>query len=215
MTLPDMIRQTIAAGQTAAEQTTAVQDMLAGTIDPDTYCRLLAQLGHIHKVLESQLAPKSELADLYDPAEMKRSHVVARDLKNLGFKPGDSVLDPTSHLMLVFRQWGDVAPWMLLGPLYVLENARMASMELVRPVAKALGVDVRPNAGVDYHLDGIATRPQVWTQFKAKLAGTRFSDAQKENICRAAATTMGALNDLYAGRSAPLPVAPMRATAKA
>jgi heme oxygenase len=200
MTLPDMIRQTIAASHSAIEETPAAKGMIAGTIDREAYARLLAQLKFIHDTLENQLHGKPELAGLYDPAEMKRSHVITRDLENLDFEADDSVLDPTSHLMLLFRQWGEVAPWMLIGPLYVLEGSRMGSMALVRPVARALGLEVRPNVGVDYHLDGMATRPQVWMQFKAKLAATPFSDAQKENICRAAAATMTALHSLYSAK---------------
>jgi heme oxygenase len=201
MTLPDMIRQTIAASHASIEETPAAKGMIGATIGREAYCRLLAQLSFIHRTLETQLSGRPELADLYNSAEMKRSHVIDRDLANLDFEADDSVLDPTSHLMLLFRQWGEVAPWMLIGPLYVLEGSRMGSMALVRPVAKALGLEVRPNVGVDYHLDGMATRPQVWMQFKAKLAATALSDAQKENICRAAAVTMTALHGLYSAKA--------------
>jgi heme oxygenase len=166
-------------------------------VDRDAYIALMAEMGRLHSAFEDKMANLPQYAELYNPAAMARADVIAGDLVSLG-DYGAAASDPADSIANeLFDSWTDT-PWKFIGALYVLEGSRMGSMALVRPVARALGVDVRPGVGVDYHLDGMATRPMVWAQFKARLAGFPFTEAQQNDIAAAAVATMEALHSIYA-----------------
>ena len=206
MTLPDQLKQATAATQAALEETPAAKALARGEFDRDGYANLLGQMGRLHASLETALAHKPDYATLYRPADMARAGAIGRDLAALDCEPPARLCDAVTNLIGLFRQWGEQSPWMLIGALYVVEGSRLPSLDSVRTVAEALGVEVRPGAGVDYHLDGIAARPMVWQQFKAILASVPFSEAQKENICRAATVTAQGLHGLYAAARLAEPV---------
>lgn len=83
----------------------------------------------------------------------------------------------------------------------------MGSMVLARTLAPALGVDRRPGAGLDYHLDGIATRPREWQRFRAALAALPLGPARQAAVEAAAVATMSGLLGLYADLPAGEPAA--------
>jgi heme oxygenase len=207
MTLPDQIRSALAADHAAVEATPFARAMVSGRIAPADYAAGLAGLYHLHAALEGGLGEAAgrcpEVAAVYDPDRMARSPLAARDLAALGAPPAGEPGPAVARLARRFADWAAGAPWALLGPLYVLEGSRMGSMVLVRSLAPALGVDRRPGAGLDYHLDGIATRPQDWQVFRAALAGLPLTPAQRADVLAAAVATMGGLLELYAA----LPVA--------
>lgn len=198
MTLPDRIRQLLGPTHAAIEQTGFARAMIGGTIDRPAYCGGLAQLSVLHAALEDALAGWADVAPLYRPADMARADAIGHDLAVLGGFAGDPV-EATQRLCSSFREWAADAPWKLAGALYVLEGSRMGSMALVRPLSKALAAEVRPGTGLDYHLAGIATRPQAWQQFRQTLAGLPLTDREQADVCAGATATMDGLFALYAG----------------
>ena len=72
-------------------------------------------------------------------------------------------------------------------------------MVLARSVGKALGLDPRqPGTGLDYHADGLATRPPDWKRFRQALADWPLTEAEAEDVCRAAVVTMDGMVEMYA-----------------
>jgi heme oxygenase len=197
VTLPDRVRQLLGPTHAAIEQTAFARAMIGGTIDRAAYSRGLDQLGVLHSALEDALATRPEFVALYDPARMTRTDAIACDLVALGGEPAGPT-DATDALCAAIRGWAAASPWKLVGALYVLEGSRMGSMALVRPLSKALGVEVRPGTGLDYHLAGIATRPQDWQRFRATLAGSPLTESQQADVCAGAVGTMDGLFALYA-----------------
>lgn len=197
MTLPDRVRQLLGPTHAAIEQTDFARAMIGGTIDRAAYCRGMAQLAHLHGAVEEALAVHPEFAPLYRSADMSRTDAIACDLVALGHFPDDPT-DATAAQCALISQWSAASPWKLVGALYVLEGSRMGSMALVRPLSKALGVEVRPGTGLDYHLTGIATRPQTWQQFRGTLAALPLTDAQQAAVCDGGTATMDALHAMYA-----------------
>ena len=205
MTLADRIRAALAPAHDAVERTQFAAAMAAGTIGRREYVVGLGQLLHLHAGLEAALtdAPP-ELAALYDPARMRRTPLIARDLAALGAEPAASPVPAVAGVVDAFFRWAAESPWALAGPLYVVEGSRMGSMFLARSLANAFGVTTDPGAGLDYHADGLATRPKDWQHFRATLSGLDLSEAKRIEVIRAAGTTMDALVELYDG----LPVGP-------
>jgi heme oxygenase len=197
MTLPDRLRAAIAGAHTAIEATPLAVAMIGGTISRDAYADWLAEMDALHAALESALADCPPAAGLYQPDEMARTRLLARD--RVVFGGGVFTLPHPSVGELVerFGEWRDSAPWKLLGALYVLEGSRMGSMALLRPLAKAFGLIPQLGVGLDYHLDGIATRPQKWQQFRAALAAVPLTEGQQADVCSAAVTVMVGLCELY------------------
>jgi heme oxygenase len=193
----DQIRQSLGPIHAAIEQTPLAKSMIGATVDRIDYCRAMAQMGIIHAALEQALGETNH--PIYRPDDMARATIIATDLANLGYDGPIEPTESTARLVNQFEAWSIESPWKLIGALYVLEGSRMGSMALVRPVAKALGVEVRPGTGVDYHLDGMATRPQAWGRFKAELAATVLTLEQDDEIADAAVVTMSGLYSLYAG----------------
>jgi heme oxygenase len=203
VTLPDKIRQAIAADHTAIEDTPFARAMTTGAIDRDAYAEGLRDLYHLHAAVESALGAAAaecrEVAALFHPDHMTRSTLIAADLVELGSLPAGEPGPVVAKFAGELAGGAAAKPWALLGPLYVLEGSRMGSMVLVGSLAPALGVDRRPGMGLDYHLDGIATRPQEWQRFRAALAAAPLTDEQQADALAAAVSTMRALVALYAG----------------
>jgi len=207
-TLPDRIRQAIAPAHVAVEQTPFARGMVSGTIGRAEYVAGLAQLGCLHRELESATASASASlpAKLIPPP---RTPAIERDLFALG---GEADAEPhavVAELTERFYHWAQATPTALLGAVYVMEGSRMGSMVLARSLTRALKVEPRPGQGLDYHIDGIATRPTDWKAFRAQLAGTEFSEDDQELIVAAAVQVMDALTALYSA----VPVADFEAIA--
>lgn len=197
----DRIRQAIASAHVAVEQTPFAQGMVAGRIDRATYCAGLAQVGELHRSLEAALRAAhgrcEAVAAVYDPERMERAGVIARDLAALGGEPAGPC-GPVRLLAERADRWATETPWALVGALYVLEGSRMGSMVLARSLTRALGVAAQQGAGLDYHVEGIATRPADWKRFRAAVAGLPLSEAQHDDIVSAATATMDTLVEVYA-----------------
>jgi heme oxygenase len=201
MTLPDRLRAAIAPAHVAVEQTGFAHGMAAGTLSRADYAAGLAQLGHLHAALEAALggAADARISAVYDPARMTRSPLVDRDLAALGEVVVAEPADAVARLAEAFGRWAATAPHKLLGAVYVLEGSRMGSMVLARTLPKGLRVPPLPGHGLDYHLDGMATRPADWQRFRGTLAGLPLTPAEQDEVTAAAVETMDALVELYDG----------------
>jgi heme oxygenase len=197
VTLPDRLRAAIAATHTSIEQTPLAAAMIGGTISRDEYADWLTSFAHLHAELESALADCPPAAGVYRPADMARTPLLARDRQHFPLDPLDRVPPVAAELADHFGEWKATAPHKLLGALYVLEGSRMGSMALVRPLALAFGLTPQPGVGLDYHLDGIAARPQRWAEFRAVLAAVPLTDDQQADVCEAAVAVMKGLCELY------------------
>lgn len=202
MTLPDRIREAIATDHAAIESTPFALAMTSGKIDIDVYAAGMRELYHVHASLEASLAvalPISpEVSAAYDPTRMTRSDLITMDLSALGVLPPGEPSAVVAGFAAEIGEWATSRSWALLGPLYVLEGSRMGSMVLVRSLAPALAAECRPGNGLDYHLAGIATRPQDWQRFRSTISGLKMTDAQQADVLGAAITTMQMLVSLYA-----------------
>lgn len=214
MTTPDRIRQALAPAHAQVELTPFAQALAGARVGRPEYVAGLRQMAYLHEALEAALAAAAPrhagVAALYDPAKMDRSASIARDLAALGEESVDAPAAPAARVAEAVAGWAAAKPWALLGALYVVEGSRMGSMVLARSVGKALGRDPRqPGTGLDYHADGLATRPQDWRQFRQALADLPLTESEAEDVCAAAAVTMDGMVELYAA----LPVtAPAEAT---
>lgn len=205
MSLPDRIRQAIAPAHLRIEQTPFAQQMASGQMTRADYARGLQHLLSLHTGLESLFAEAAEswpaFGSLYHAEAMDRAGAIRRDLQAL---IGDSTA--AEHPLIdqfveQARTWLEQSPWSLLGVLYVLEGSRMGSMVLVRSLSRAFQVQPAAGVGLDYHWDGMTTRPQDWGQFKGVLSALPLSDTQTEHVGQAALSTMEALVDIYQAMS--------------
>jgi heme oxygenase len=190
----DRIHAALRAPRAALARTPFASARQIERISRDGYLAVLAQLGQIHAALEADASAVELPSELMPPA---RALVIACDLAALGFD-GDILLTEASvRLIDRFADWAAEEPTNLLGALFVLEGTRTGSITFVRALAEVLDVPLRPDAGIDYHLDGLAGRTYEWSLFKARLASLDLTEAQRDGICRAAAETMAALAEIY------------------
>lgn len=159
------------------------------------YLVTLAQLGQIHAALEADLTATG--IPLYQP-NMARAMLIACDLAALGYDDDIEPTDATARLIDCFANWAATEPTKLLGALFVLEGTRTGSIAFVRALADVLDVTLQSDVGIDYHLDGLASRTYEWSRFKAQLAALDLTDSQQLGICDAAAETMATLADVFA-----------------
>ncbi len=197
MTLPDRLRAAIATTHTSIEQTPLAATMIGGTITAEQYAEWLTNFAHLHGELESALADCPLAAGVYRSEEMARTPLLTRDRQHFPLDPLDRPHPAAAELAEQFSEWKVSAPHKLLGVLYVLEGSRMGSMALVRPLARAFALTPQPGVGLDYHLDGIAGRPQRWGEFRAALAGVTLNDTQQAEVCEAAVAVMEGLCEMY------------------
>ncbi|MBX7103185.1 MAG: biliverdin-producing heme oxygenase [Gemmataceae bacterium] len=197
MDIATRLRVAMGATHSAIEQLPVSKALVAGTVGRDEYRALLSQLLLVHEALEDELSACPDAAGFLTP-DMMRADALRGDLVALGAESVDPPFGETLRLAELMHAWAAVTPWKLIGALYIFEGSRMGSMFLVKPVARALGVPVQPGYGVDYHLDGLATRPQTWARFKVGLAQLPFTAEQWDEVVSAAEETMNALFDLYA-----------------
>jgi heme oxygenase len=198
MSFVDHLKEDIASTHTAIEKTPFAIGMVSGRIDRDTYCNGLAQLGFLHEALESLLSRNPIFQGIYVPADMDRAEIADRDLAVLGYEGIAIPNEATGRMTDQLFAWSSESPWSLIGTLYVLEGSRMGSMYLARSLSKAFGVEPRPGVGLDYHVEGMATRPKVWQRFKATLAELALTEGEQNDVRRGAVESMTMLCEMYA-----------------
>ena len=194
----DRLHAALRAPRAALARTPFASARQIESISHEDYTATLAQLGQVHAALEADLTTTG--MPLYQP-NMARAMLIACDLAALGYD-GDIVpTEATDCLIDRFAAWAANAPTKLLGALFVLEGTRTASVAFLRSLARTLDVELRPDAGIDYHLDGLAARPYEWGRFKADLASLELTETEKDGICDAAVETMTSLVEVYASRA--------------
>ncbi|MGL6076457.1 MAG: biliverdin-producing heme oxygenase [Fimbriiglobus sp.] len=212
MSVADQIRQAIAPAHVAVEQTPFAQGMASGRITRTDYIAGLQQIAGLHEGMEAALIAaqaSAAVAAFFAPETMCRGPVVRRDIAALG-GIDDCETHPTiSTLIEQFDAWTSAKPHALLGALYVMEGSRMGSMVLARSLSKGLQLEPRPGTGLDYHIEGIATRPTDWKKFRESLANWPWTETETAEIVHAATLTMDALVELYAAVPTTPPVMAM------
>ncbi len=196
MDLAGSLKNAIDTSHRQIESTAYARALFSGSINPRDYARSLAQFLQIHESLEDQLAKHPGIA-CYDPASMERSTSLRRDIAWWGGFADEAPLSATSSLIATIERWGLDQPTALIGALYVFEGSRMGSMVLAGSLSRGFGVPVQPGTGLDYHVDGIATRPLTWRGFRETLNALELTQEEREQILDAAVTTMTRLCELY------------------
>lgn len=171
--------------------------MAQGTICREDYLALLDEMLAVHAALEDELGKHPALASVCDAPSMARCGAIRRDRAFLGGREPRPPLRATRHLAASLAGWSENAPEALLGALYVVEGSRMGSMVLFPALARALEVPAAPGYGLDYHCEGIESRPASWRRFKGALGACAFTPEQQDRVARGAAATMAGLYDLY------------------
>lgn len=163
-----------------------VRRISGGTISRGDYLALLGQLLYVHDALEAELTDHPELAATCPP-HLFRAESLVRDLTALDpeFEPADPVR-PVTDLIEAFRAWSQTEPLMLLGGLHALDEMRGHVGELADPLALALGL-ADADAELEYHL---GSAPSI-------APGASFTDAERDDMARAAAGTTELLCELF------------------
>ena len=196
--LLDRLHVALRAPRAALARTPFASARRIESISREEYTATLAQLGQVHAALEADLTTTG--MPLYQP-NMARAMLIACDLAALGYDGDIEPTEATARLIDRFAEWAATEPTKLLGALFVLEGTRTASVAFLRSLARTLDVELRPDAGIDYHLDGLAARPYEWGRFKADLASLELTETEKDGICDAAVETMTSLVEVYASRA--------------
>lgn len=194
--LPDRLREALAETHRRIEQLPYAQAIMNGSIGRDAYVASLSQFVAVHEGLEAALDRHPELP-CYVASTMSRTETLRRDLSFWGIDAPDSPRPEAGRLASMFERWSDAAPWSLLGAVYVFEGSRMGSMFLAKSIGRALGVAPTPGNGLDYHAEGMTTRPRDWAAFRESLRSAPLDEAQARDVVDAASATFDALYDLY------------------
>lgn len=210
------LRSTVRDVHERLEELPFVAALAQGRISAREYLSLLVRLHKLHRVLERELARHPSLADVYAPS-MNRTAAVSRDIGYLSsvhsITPDSAMQErvvpwhPTDELAERFETWSRLAPWKLLGALYVLEGSRMGSMVLAGPLADSLGEPRLSGHGIDYHLDRWEERRGEWQSFLENLETHPLDAAQQTEVIDAARETFDGFYAIYAGLGWLLPVA--------
>ncbi len=167
-----------------------------GTIPRSDYRRLLGQLLYIHQKLESALNLHKDQLPAYEPSMQRTEHLM-RDLAHWGGRPDDPPRPATAVLLQRIDEWSAAQPWALLGALYILEGSRMGSRWIAVRLAKGYDLPVAAGVGIDYHIDQMNERPQLWQQFRQRLLQGDFTANQQDQIVSAAVETINRIYELY------------------
>lgn len=198
MPLAQNLRQSMQTAHDSIEQLPVSVAMAQGTVTREAYFELLVQLYYLHSGFEQLLNQHLGLHPLVT-SDVFRVPAIQRDLQHFGFSldqlPG--VWSSTNELLEKLEAWGGSEPHRLLGTLYILEGSRMGSMFLSKPMARAMGAEIAPNQGLDYHIEGMAGRPATWMRWKQKLDGLPFTDSEQQQIITTACATMDGLHAIY------------------
>ncbi len=197
MQLSNQLRTAMSEIHDKIEELPLSKAIIAGTISTEDYCALLQQLSYVHQVFEGEMESCSQFAHLYQSETMARFAAIERDLEYFGNVESATPLGETLEFCQQIHQWASESPVSLLGLLYVLEGSRMGSMVLAKSLGKAFALKMDLHHGLDYHIEGIATRPQVWVKWKLQLDQQAFSSSEMEKIIEASIAGMNGLYHIY------------------
>lgn len=139
-------------------------DFLLGPIERDRYEALLGRLYGFHAPVEASLAAISGGGLPADLADRRRAHLLADDLRHLGWDDGAIARLPAAGDLPPLRSTAEA-----LGCLYVLEGSTLGGRIIGDHLARSLGL--RPGSGASYFRGrGDATVP-MWVGFLRHLEG--------------------------------------------
>lgn len=184
----------------AIEDTPISRAIVGEAIDRETYGELLANLADMHALIEHELcrqAGRAEIGAVFHEG-LCRAEAARRDLGVFGIQQGGKLgREVASEILASCAE----AP-ALAGVVYVLEGSRMGSTVLSRKLASAFELELRDNAGLDYHLH---RRALLGDDFRALITGLSSLDrAVHPDVVKGAMVTFTAIARLYEAR-------PMRA----
>ncbi len=190
------IRAAISPTHDAIEQVPFARAIGSGRLTIGDYTEAFWQIYWIHHTLEQEL-PKHDCLRTFDQPAFRRAELLQNDLSVLGAAEPRPP-QPACQLMNLIRQWSATQPWSLLGVLYILEGSRMGSMLLAGSLAQAFGCPEVAGVGLDYHLQDVANRPQLWREFKSQCNRVVAQAATEESVLQGACATMEAMYHMYA-----------------
>jgi heme oxygenase len=197
--LPERLKEAISETHDAIERLPLSKSILEGRISRSAYRTLLSQLWYLHADLERLLVAARDLVGLVDRT-MHRTNTIASDLTALEMEIAP-IQPSTVRTLQAMRASAAESGWTLLGGVYVLEGSRMGGMVLVKPLSAALRIPLRPGQGLDYHLEGIESRPRDWASFKGRLAALELTPEQTQATIHGAQLMMQGLYGIYEAQS--------------
>jgi heme oxygenase (biliverdin-IX-beta and delta-forming) len=192
MEILNQLRAATGAVHTRIEALPVCEQILAGTIDRESYAALLGNLFHLHDRYESALNASS-IASIW-PVTPSRAAAIDRDLPIFNHEPG-SLPDIVEEWQSEIEALDHPAAWAGVG--YVLEGSRMGSRVLVRSLAKAFEIEPRLGVGLDYHLDAGSDPNGTWRAVMAALVALDDDGTARDAIIRAAMSTFEAMYALH------------------
>jgi heme oxygenase len=195
--LADRIRAEMAAIHAQIDRSPMATALVSGQIDREAYGLLLGTMFDLHSAFEVALDEATELPAMYKAPSFYRADDIQRDLNVLGFAEIDPMAESAANLIESIREWPALSPWKLFGALYVFEGSRMGSLVMAKSLARAFGLTPAPGQGLDYHVAGAATRPQMWVGFRQSINALELNEADAADVLAGAVETMTAMNDIY------------------
>jgi len=195
--LADRIRAELSAIHAVIDLSPMAGAMVSGQIDREAYGLMLWSMVELHTAFEDAADGAATLPDVFRAEGFRRAADIRRDLTALGFTQPEPVNGTVMELMERFAEWASSTPWKLAGALYVFEGSRMGSMVMAKSLARAFGVAPTAGTGLDYHLAGVATRPQQWMAFRSLVNGLHLDAAAEADVVAGAVDTMTAMADVY------------------
>lgn len=195
MPMSDQLKAAGAELHKQAETAGFTRQLFGGDRPIEDYGAFLEQMLVIHGALEEAIAGASHpaLGTIVDASQDKTPHLRA-DLVHLGRDP-DAVtpLPETQAFAASIRQ---ADPLTLLGIHYVLEGSMNGNRFMAPGIRKAYAFEGED--GTRY-LDPYGDEQRArWAEFKQKLDGTAFSDAEQNEIIEADLATFRAIIDIHA-----------------
>ena len=200
MEIVNELRKATGPIHTRIEELPVCKAMLAGEVNAAGYQRLLGSLWCLHSAFEQGVAALGA----HWPGGPSRANAIERDLAQLGgVIPGEApacVADWSEEMAAL----AVISPTAWAGAGYVFEGSRMGSKVLIGPVSRALGLEIRPGNGLDYHLDGT---PDGFRRVMGALIGLDRSPEDRRAMIEAAVRTFEVIYALHQAAAEPAPVA--------
>ena len=190
------LRHATAGAHRALEATPLATALAQGRLTPQAYTRLAWQMWHLHTRIEPVFETASKawapLQMLWHPSR-ERASVLLSDLRALDAGAMPPIHASVSDVVDRVANIAVACPWVVVGPVYVLEGSRLGSMVVGRAVAQAWGAPANA-AGLGYH------RPPPagwWAETVRALDALPLGSSEVDQVCGAAVLLMEALRRLY------------------
>ena len=158
--------------------------MVHGDLARSEFASFLTQMLHLHQAVDGMYdeaaAKDDRFASIYDPKAHKRTHLIQKDLEDLGVSDLSPAFETTQAFVNSVREMLDASPISVLGVLYVKEGATNGNKFVLKKIQSALGL---PEAHAVGYMDphGMEQRKR-WNQFKRDLNELNLTD-EDQNAC--------------------------------